>query len=527
MAKTNDCLETDVLIIGCGISGGTAALELADAGVHVTLLTRTPSPEESNTYYAQGGIIYRGEDDSPDRLGEDITAAGAGYNNPDAVEVLVQDGPPLVKELLIDRLEVPFDSSSNGQMSLIREGAHSSERILHVADSTGKAIVAELMKALTSHHNVTLLSGHTAVDLLTPSHHSLDRLSVYSSSSCVGAYVLNQAEGTVLRCMAKCTILATGGLGQVYLRTTNPGGARGDGLAMAQRAGVRLINCEFIQFHPTVFYRRHVPSFLISEAVRGEGARLVDFNGKPFMDRYDKKWKDLAPRDVVARSMYREMLVNDEPNVYLDLMSYIPASKIKDRFPLIYEKCLEWGVDITKEIAPVVPAAHYFCGGIWADEFGQTTVGQLYAVGEVSCTGAHGANRLGSASLLEGLVWGNRSAKHISKELPNLEIYNADNIPPWKDPGSDLPDPALIQQDMSSIQHIMWNYVGLIRTEPRLERALSELRNLETEIERFYRVTRLTDEVIGLRNAIRAAVVVASAAWSNKSSIGCHYREQM
>ncbi len=518
-------LETDVLIIGCGIAGGTAALQLADAGISVTIVTRAEPPEESNTFHAQGGIIYQGKNDSPELLATDIQRAGAGYNNPEAVKIIATEGPPLVKDLLMNRLGVPFETTPDGELSRVREGAHSSSRILHVADRTGKAIEIALMNVLKSHPNITLLSGHTAVDLLTPSHHSTDRLAVYGPLSCIGAYVLNRDENRVIRCLAKNTVLATGGLGQIFLQTTNPPGARGDGLAMAQRTGARLINCEFIQFHPTMFYHQSGANFLISETVRGEGARLVNADGIPFMEKYDPVWKDLAPRDIVARSIYQEMLKSGSSNMWLDLRSYIKPQRIKDRFPAIYEECLKYGIDITQDLVPVVPAAHYFCGGVWVDKWGQSTVQRLFAVGEVACTGVHGANRMGSTSLLEGLVWGSRAAQKILEELPNQTFYDNTKIPDWQDIGDDIPDPALVLQDMSSIRHIMWNYVGLIRTTPRLERALSDLRNLEIGIERFYRVTRVTDDVIGLRNAIRSAIIVTLAAWSNKTSIGCHYRE--
>jgi L-aspartate oxidase len=371
---------------------------------------------------------------------------------------------------------------------------------------------------------VTLLTGHTAVDLLTPAHHALDRLAVYEEPSCVGAYVLQQSTGRVACCLAKATILATGGLGQIFLRTTNPPGARGDGLAMAYRAGARVINCEFVQFHPTAFSKTNAPCFLISEAVRGAGARLVDERGQPFMQKYDPEWKDLAARDVVSRSIHQEMLARSLTNVYLDAASVLDAAVIKDSFPSIYERCLAHGVDMTREPVPVVPAAHYFCGGVWADEWGRSTLRNLYAVGEVSCTGVHGANRLASTSLLEGLVWGVRAARHIAQALPSLTLFDASGIPPWKQTGVEQPDAALINQDMQAIKHIMWNYVGLVRTDRRLQRAIRELRHLEFEIERFYRAVQLTDSILGLRNAVRSALVVTIAAWENKQSVGCHYR---
>lgn len=521
----NDIHQTEVLIIGCGIAGGTAALQLAEAGVPVTVVTRARAPEESNTYYAQGGIIYRGATDSPDLLVQDVLHAGAGHSYEPAARVMAEEGPPLVRQILVEKLGIPFDLGADGDLQVIKEAAHSTERIIHAADSTGKAIEIGLMNALRAHPNVTLLTGQTAVDLLTLSHHSRNRLAVYQPRACVGAYVLDQESDHVSRILAKKTILATGGLGQIYLRTTNPEGSRGDGLAMAQRAGARTINNEFIQFHPTTFHLPPAPHSLISEAVRGAGARLVHADGQPFMQKYDPQWQDLAPRDVVARAIHREMLERGIPNVYLDLRSALDRDSILTRFPGIYESCRRYGVDITEELIPVVPGAHYFCGGVWVDENGLSTVRHLYAVGEVSCTGVHGANRLASTSLLEGLVWGHRAAQHIRQTLSDHDMPHSDDIPPWQHAPGDKADPALIAQDMRSIQQVMWNYVGLVRTTPRLARALRELRHLETEIEQFYQVTRLTDSLLGLRNAVRTAVLVTLAAWGNKRSMGAHYRE--
>ena len=521
----NDLIQTEVLIIGCGIAGGTAALKLAEAGVPVTVVTRAREPQESNTYYAQGGIIFTGPDDNPDLLVQDVLHAGAGHSYEPATRILAEEGPGLVQEILIDKLNIPFDANPDGSPQVIKEAAHSTNRIIHAADSTGKAIEIGLMNALKVHPNVTLLTGQTAVDLLTPSHHSRDRLVVYEPRSCVGAYVLDQDSGRVTRILAKKTILATGGLGQIYLRTTNPYGSRGDGLAMAYRAGARVINAEFVQFHPTTFHLPPAPHSLISEAVRGAGARLVHADGEPFMQKYDPEWKDLAPRDVVARAIHREMLANGVTNVYLDLRSYIDTETILERFPSIHATCLRYGVDITTDLVPVVPGAHYFCGGVWVDEWGQSTTRNLYAVGEVSCSGVHGANRLASTSMLEGLVWGKRAAQHIVETLDDYTPIEPNDIPKWFHAPGPEADPALIAQDMRTIQHIMWNYVGLVRTTPRLARALRELRHLETEIEQFYQVTRLTDELLGLRNAVRSAIIITLAAWGNKESMGAHYRE--
>ena len=521
----NDLYQTDVLIIGCGIGGSTAALQIADAGIPVTVVTRAREPKESNTLWAQGGIIYTSAADTPDQLVQDILHAGAGHSSPRAARILAEEGPALLKSLLIDRLNVPFDTDGQGELEVVMEAAHSVPRIIHAADATGKAIQISLMRALKAHPNITLLTGHTAVDLLTPSHHSTNRLAVYEPRTCVGAYLFDQDSRQVKRVLARKTILATGGLGQIFLRTTNPVGARGDGISMAYRAGARVINAEFVQFHPTTFHHDLAPHFLISEAVRGAGARLVHEDGRPFMQKYDPEWKDLAPRDVVARSIRQEMIERDVPNVYLDLRSTISPTEIRSHFPNIAADCARYGVDIAQELVPVVPGAHYSCGGVWVNEYGQTSLSHLYAVGEVACTGVHGANRLASTSLLEGLVWGNRAAEHVQQVLADSSLAAAADIRPWQYTGQYQPDPLLLSQDMSTIQHVMWNYVGLVRAEYRLQRALRELRHLETEIERFYRVSELTDGLIGLRHAVRTAVIVTSAALSNKQSMGCHYRE--
>jgi L-aspartate oxidase len=520
-------LRCHVLVIGCGIAGATVALRLSQQqGLRVMVVTGTQDPQETATYYAQGGIIYKGAGDSAELLAEDIIRAGDGLNNPGAVAILCDEGPPLLRRMLIEELKVPFDSGPSGEWHLALEGAQSTARILHVADATGRAIEERLVSALRDRPNVELLTRHTAVDLLTPAHHSRDRRAVYEPLSCAGAYVLDQASGTVRACVARSTVMATGGLGQIYLHTTNPPGARGDGLAMAHRAGARVINSEYVQFHPTAFYDRYAPRFLISEAVRGEGARLVNEAGQPFMEKYDAEWGDLAPRDVVSRSIHREMLATGANCVHLDIASSLPAARIRERFPNIYEECLAYGVDITRQPIPVVPAAHYCCGGIWADEWGRTSVRDLYAVGEVSCTGVHGANRLASTSLLEGLVWGWRAAQDILENLGQGREVPSWAVPGWHDEDlTEAADPALVVQDMTTIRHIMWNYVGLIRSRRRLERAMDDLGNLEREIEKFYRATRLTDGLVGLRHAVQTALIVARAAWENKESRGCHFRE--
>lgn len=515
-------IETDVLIIGTGIGGITAALELASAGIAVTAITRAFDPKDTNTNHAQGGIIYQGEDDAPEYLAADIERAGSFITDPRAVKVLSEQGPTLVKRILIDRLQVPFDREE-GKLSLALEGGHAIPRIIHWADRTGRAIQEKLAEAIENEANIKLLTSSTLVDLITPAHNSQDASSAYEPLSCVGAYVLNQDTGEVDTILAKKTILATGGLGQIYLHSTNPIGARGDGIAIASRAGARTENLEYIQFHPTAFYHPDAPRFLISEAVRGDGAVLVNQKGEAFMENYDPERKDLAPRDIVARAIYNEMLTTDSTNVFLDLSS-ISTERILKHFPNTYAECLKYGIDITKDSIPVVPAAHYSCGGVWVNEWGQTTIEGLYAVGEVTNTGLHGANRLASTSLLEGLVWGARAASHIIDALPNLTFYNQSKILPWQSEGSEA-DPVEIASFMHAVKEEMWNNVGLVRTTEGLEEAMLKLTYLNTDINQFYQNSSLSDELLGLRNIAQTALLVASAAMENKQSIGSHYRQ--
>ncbi len=522
-------MQTDVLIIGCGIAGATTALRLArNPYRHITILSRDRDPRESNSRYAQGGIIGRDSDSAPS-LVADILAAGAGASSPQAARILCEEGPPLVQEILVETAGVAFDRDADGQLLWGQEAAHSCRRILHVGDSTGQAIMTGLIAALGRCPNVTFVKNTTAVDLITFPHHSRDPLTAYLPVICHGAYVFDQQERTVHRCLAAATVLAAGGLGRIYRNTTNPVGARGDGLAMAHRAGARIINAEYVQFHPTSLAAPGAEGFLISEAVRGEGGILLTPEGRAFMADYAPRWKDLAPRDVVARAIHNEMETRGYSHVLLDIASRMPADAIRTRFPTIYHECMRVGIDITREPIPVVPAAHYFCGGLWVDEWGQSTIDNLYAVGEVSCTGLHGANRLASTSLLEGLVWGNRAARHIEGTLSqhlSLKLPSLDDVPPWDE--SNLvadPDPALIQGDMQTIQNIMWHYVGLARNADRLSRAVRELRHLWNEIETFYRVTRLSDGLIGLYNAGEVALIIAQAARLNRQSRGCHYRQ--
>ena len=515
-------MKTDILIIGSGLAGCAAALAAAKQGAEVTLLTRSPHPEESSTFWAQGGIIYQGVDDSPQKLVADIVAAGAGLSSPEAASLVSREGPRLVKDILIDELGVPFDESSKDstQWDLTAEAAHSLPRILHQKDRTGSAIQRAFIEKMASYPKVTLRCAATAVDLLTISHHSVEPLDVYKPPTCIGAYVLDQASGEIFPILAKETILATGGLGRVFLHTTNPAGTRGDGIAMAYRAGARCINMQYVQFHPTTFFH---PSgrFLISEAMRGEGARLVDGKGREFMTDYHPDGS-LAPRDVVARGIHQMMLESGEPCAYLDI-SHKSADQVRERFPGIYAHCLKYGIDMTKESIPVVPAAHYSCGGIAVDEWGRSNLHRLRAVGEVACSGLHGANRLASTSLLECLVWGTRAGDQTAAFIARGEEYYFPQIAPWRYEREPV-DPALIAQDWLSIQQTMWNYVGLVRSEKRLNRAHEILRELHLEILRFYEKAEVTDAMVGLRNGIQTALAILLAAMECRQSLGCHYR---
>ncbi len=523
-------VKTEVLIIGCGIAGATAALRLArNPRRQITIVTRADNPLESNTLYAQGGIVGRGPDDDADALARDILVAGAGASYEPAVRILAQEGPPLLEQVLLKEVGIEFDKDANGNHQWGHEAAHSQRRILHVGDSTGRAIIQGLIDALKRLPNVTIVTNTTAVDLITFPHHSRDPINTYHPIVCHGAYIFDRKEQTVHRYLAAKTILATGGLGRIYQVSTNPVGSRGDGIAMAHRAGARIINAEYIQFHPTALAVPGAEGFLISEAVRGEGGILRTPDGKAFMADYSPELKDLAARDIVARAIHDQMETHGYSHVLLDVATKIPADTIRTRFPTIYSLCMKMGIDITHDPIPVVPAAHYSCGGVWADEWGRSTIQNLFAVGEVSCTGVHGANRLASTSLLEGLVWGNRAAINIETELEksnSSRIPDAEEVPRWDESGlTDETDPALILGDLQTIQNLMWHYVGLVRSANRLSRAIRELRHMWNEIETFYRTTKLSDGLIGLRNAVEVALIVAQAARHNRLSRGCHFQQ--
>ncbi len=515
-------LYCDLLIIGSGIAGLSAAISAYDAGLDVILISKERDIRESNTCHAQGGIVCMGEDDSPELLIEDIMEAGDGISNPEAVRVLADEGPKAVEEFLIRKAGVSFERTEEGAYEYAQEGNHSRRRILHSMDRTGKAIEEALARSISEIGDIRVFPGYTAIDLLTLPHHSKSPLSLYEEPRCIGAYVLNNETERVERIFSSCTILATGGLGRIFQHTTNPRCATGDGYAMAARAGARLINMEYVQFHPTTLFHKDADGFLISEAVRGEGARLTTKDGSFFMDKYSPRG-DLAPRDEVSRAIYEEMIKRGDSYVYLDIAPYTGVD-VKKRFPEIYGKCLSLGIDMAKEPIPVVPAAHYSCGGVHVDLWGRTSLRNLYAAGEVSATGLHGANRLASTSLLEGLVWGLRSVQHIAAHLTREKSFKESDIPEWIYPDQeDETDPALIQQDWLSIKSTMWNYVGIIRTEKRLERATADLRYLSSRIDDFYRKSHLNPMIVALRNGIQTAYLVASAAFRNRKSRGTHY----
>jgi len=517
--------ETDVLIIGCGIAGASAALRLArDSTLSIVVLAHAKDAMETATRYAQGGIIGRGAGDSVELLVEDILRAGAGLSSPGAARHLAAHGPDLVRDVLVDALGIGLSGASGSGEDLAREGAHSVPRVLHMRDETGLAIQEGLLAALRALPNVELRTGRTAVDLVTVPHHSTDPLAVYHPRQCLGAYVLDQTTEEIEAILAKATILATGGMGRIFRHTTNPAGARGDGFAMAYRAGARMVNLEYVQFHPTTLALRGAGNFLISEAVRGAGGRLLTPGGEQFMTRYDPEWGDLAPRDVVARAMHREMTEHGYPHLFLDLCGAMDSEEIAGAFPAIYAGCRDAGIDITTEPIPVVPAAHYACGGVLVDERGRSSIERLYAVGEVSCTGVHGANRLASTSLLEGLVWGTSAGEDIAGRT-DLGPPRLTEIAAWEATGHAPADPILVLRDLETVQNIMWHYVGLARSSDRLARAAEDLAHQWRGIDSFYRTRRLDDALIGLRNAAQCAWITCLAAMRNRTSRGTHWRE--
>jgi L-aspartate oxidase len=516
-----------VVVIGTGIAGLTAAFCLASSGIKVLLVTKTADPKDCNTFWAQGGIIYEGENDSPAQLIEDILRAGTGLSSEEAVRFLAIEGPRVVRELLLEEINVPFSTSEEGELDLTQEGAHSIPRIIHAGDATGRAIETSLLNRVKNEPNITLATEVTAIDLLSTHHHPTDIQVRYRlTNECVGAYLLDNRTNNVYTIFSDYTVLATGGVGQIYLHTTNTRNSIGDGVVMAKRAGARIMNAEYVQFHPTALADKKANHFLISEALRGEGARLRNLKGEYFMEKYSPTLKDLAPRDVVARAIVEEMTTNKEEFVFLDLANFYKGHQpIAKRFPNIRKACAEIGVDIERDPIPVVPAAHYFCGGILANNAGQTTLSRLYAIGETSCTGVHGGNRLASTSLLEGLTWGYFAAVSIREKFASIPDPLLQSIPDWKPPGTrNVEDPALILQDWTTIQHTTWNYVGIVRTYERLKRAVADMRELGNRLTKFYHESTISKNIVELFHGQQMAAIVAEAAIRNPVSRGAHFR---
>lgn len=517
--------KTDVLIIGTGIAGLSTAIKLAEKKMNVTIVTREKKPEITNTFWAQGGIIYSPKDlNDQEDLIKDILKASAYTSNVEAARILATRSADIIDEVLIHKSHTDFAKDAEGELLFTKEAAHSRDRIIYNGDMTGKAIQISLLNYLNDPKkfpNVKFLTSHTAIDLITPTHHGVSIVQRYEENQVLGAYILDQEKSEVRKVLARVTILATGGIGALYLHHSNAEGARGDGHAMAYRAGADVTNMEFIQFHPTTFYNRSSHRrFLVSEAVRGEGGRLINAKGEAFMKKYHED-AELAPRDVVARAILDEMILEKEDCVYLDI-THKDEEYLKNRFPTIYAYCLDNQVNMAKQPIPVVPAAHYTCGGVKADLKGRTNLKRLYAVGEVACTGLHGANRLASTSLLEGLTWGYIAAEDILSQLDTFTDYDQEKIKDW-DQAREEVDLELVAQDHLTLKQTMWNYVGLARSKNRLARARAMFIELQDEISKFYKNAKLHDELIGLRNGVEVAFMVLNASSRNKQSVGCFY----
>ncbi len=509
----------DFIVIGSGVAGLTFALKAAAHG-KVAIVTKNVR-SESNTIYAQGGIAsVTSAEDSFDLHVRDTLEAGAGLCDEAAVRTIVSEGPARIQELI--ELGIDFDEreSADGgaELDLGREGGHSRRRILHAQDTTGREVERTLLRAVAAHENITVLERHMAVDLITSA-----KLGFATENRCLGAYVLDEATGEVETLRTLRLVLATGGCGKVYLYTTNPNIATGDGVAMAWRAGAAVANMEFIQFHPTCLFHPEARSFLITEAMRGEGGILKNAKGEAFMDRYHPL-ASLAPRDIVARAIDEEMKRSGEKCVYLDI-THQPADFVRGHFPNIYETCLQYGIDITRQPIPVVPAAHYQCGGVRTDLDGATNIAGLYAVGEVACTGLHGANRLASNSLLEGLVLAHRACEASLRREPfNGRTFQAYEAPEWRSGEvRDVDELVVVYHNWDEIRRLMWDYVGIVRTDKRLQRAAARLRNLQAEIQEFYWNFKVTTDLLELRNLVTVAAIIVDSALARKESRGLHY----
>lgn len=510
--------KVDFLVIGSGIAGLSFALKAAAKG-KVLVLTKV-NADETNTKYAQGGIaaVFDAETDSFEKHINDTLIAGDGLCDRKTVEIVVTEGPDRIQELI--DYGTNFDKHGS-EYDLTREGGHSEKRILHYKDITGKEIERALLEEVSKNPNIEILTHYYAVEIITQHHLGIQVTRENNDITCYGVYALNVHTGHVETILSKITLMATGGAGNIYSATTNPVIATGDGIAMAYRAKGRVRDMEMIQFHPTSLYNPgEYPSFLITEAVRGEGGVLKNKRGEEFMQNYDPRGS-LAPRDIVARSIDAEMKKSGEDHVYLDI-SFKPKELILQHFPNIYEKCLSIGLDISKDMIPVVPAAHYLCGGILVDDYGLSTIHRLYACGECSSTGLHGANRLASNSLLEAAVFGHRIALQAVEEVDKIRFQ--ENVPDWDEFGTEQSnEEILVTHNLRELQRMMSDYVGIVRSDFRLERALRRLKLIKDETEEFYKKTKLSVKLCELRNLVQCAELVIRCAMKRKESRGLHY----
>ena len=511
-------MHYDFLVIGSGLAGLSYALKVADYG-KVGIVSKTKL-EETNTKYAQGGIasvMYPPDDFS--KHVQDTLSAGDGLCDREVVEMVTKEAPSQIKQLI--EWGVDFDKKKDGSYDLGREGGHSEYRVLHHKDNTGEEIEKKLIKRIHEHKNIEVMEHHFAIDLLTQHHLGRIVKREHKDIECYGSYVLDLKHSVVHRILSKITIIATGGVGNLYETTTNPSIATGDGVAMVYRAKGQVENMEFIQFHPTALYNPgERPAFLITEALRGFGAILKTTDGEEFMQKYDKRGC-LAPRDIVARASDNEMKKRGDEFVYLDC-THLDAEKLKTHFPNIYQKCLTLNIDITKDLIPVSPAAHYSCGGIKVDMKGRSTINRLYAIGEASSTGLHGANRLASNSLMEAVVYAARAAEDSKKQINGLTFK--DGLPSWDYSGTTYPEEmVMITQNLKEVHQVMSNYVGIVRSNLRLERALKRLGIIYEETEELYKKSTLSQNLCELRNLINVGYLVIKMAQNLKESRGLHY----
>ena len=506
----------DVLVIGSGGAGLSLALKLADHPTSVAVLSKFALTSGS-TYYAQGGIsaVFDAEDSIESHI-EDTLDAGAGLCNPDIVRLTVTHGKSSIDWLRKQGVVFTEEQTESGEIKLHlnREGGHSHRRVVHTADATGKAVSLSLIERAQEHLNIELFEHHNVVELITAP------TSDHANKQVLGAYVLDTRENKVNTLTARVVVLATGGANMAYIYSTNPQSSTGDGIALAWRAGCRISNMEFMQFHPTCLYHPDARSFLISEAVRGEGGRLILPDGSSFMQNFDPRG-ELAPRDIVARAIYHEMKKRGIDCVYLDI-SHKSEEFIREHFPTIYHQCLDFDIDITKQPIPVVPAAHYTCGGVLTDSYARTDIKNLYAIGEVACTGLHGANRMGSNSLLAGLVFADRASEDILLKLPC--ITPTPEIPDWDESKvSDSDEEVVVSHNWNELRHFMWDYVGIVRTDKRLSRAMNRVELLKKEIAEYYGNFRVTSDLLELRNLVIVAELIIRCAQQRKESRGLHY----